>query len=375
MENNVKAFGSKLDDLIMGKNLSRGVARDMFSQVLMNEQSEAHQGAFLAAITAKGATPEEIAGSWEAIYELDTAKVCPRVPGLVENCGTGMDSLQTFNISTAASIVAAAAGVPIAKHGSRAITSRCGTVDILEVLGVDVECDLNLVQNSIERAGIGIFNGMSPKVHPVGLGRILSKIRFGTILNIAGSLANPARPKYAVRGVYSEELVLPIAHAMKEIGYLRAMVVHGQSRDGSKGMDEVSPFGKTFVAEICEDGEILQYELLPRNFGGESVFGFEPMDEDAIHSAKDLTEEAINFLSVICGKEKGPRENVICMNAAPILYIKGRAKDLKEGFSISKKMIQSGKAFKKLGHWVREQNASPKDGTERLRALAEKTLD
>ena len=371
----MKAFGSKLDDLIRGKDLSRGVVREMFSQVLMNEQSEAHQGAFLAAITAKGATPEEIAGSWEAIYELDTAKVCPRVSGLVENCGTGMDSLQTFNISTAASIVAAAAGVPMAKHGSRAITSQCGTVDILESLGVDVECDVSLVQNSIERAGIGIFNGMSPKVHPEGLGRILSRIQFGTILNIAGSLANPALPKYAVRGVYSEELVLPIAHAMKEIGYLRAMVVHGQSRDGSKGMDEVSPFGKTFVAEICEGGEILQYELSPRNFGVESVFGFEPMDEDAILPAKDRTEEAINFLSVICGKEKGPRENVVCMNAAPILYIGGRAKDLEEGFSISKKMIQSGKAFEKLGHWVREQNASPEGGAERLRTLAEKTLN
>ena len=243
MEESLRYFGNKVDGLIRGQSLTRDEARDLFKQILKNEQPDLQQGAFLAAITAKGATAEEIAGIWEAIYEVDTLKVHPDVQGpLVENCGTGMDTIKTFNISTAASIVAAAGGIIMAKHGARAITSKCGAVDILETLGVDVECDVGLVK--IENAGIGIFNGMSGKVHPSALYRILSQIRFGTILNIAGSLANPALPVYGVRGVYSQNMVLPIAEAMKEIGYKRAFVVHGRSVDDTRGMDEISTLGR-----------------------------------------------------------------------------------------------------------------------------------
>jgi anthranilate phosphoribosyltransferase len=220
MEDNLRYFGGKVDLLIRRVSLSRSEAKELFIQILQNVQPDLQQGAFLAAITAKGATPEEIAGIWEAIYEIDTVKVRPEVNGpLVENCGTGMDAIKTFNISTAASIVAAADGINMAKHGARAITSRCGAVDILETLGVDVDCGAELVKRSIERAGIGIFNGMSGKVHPQALGRILSQIRFGTVLNIAGSLANPALPSCGVRGVYSREMILPTARVMHEIGY------------------------------------------------------------------------------------------------------------------------------------------------------------
>jgi anthranilate phosphoribosyltransferase len=363
-------FGSKLNRLIAGKSLTREEARDMFSLVLNDEQPDAHQGAFLAAITAKGPTPDEIAGSWEAIYELDTFKVSPEVSGdLFENCGTGMDAVDTFNISTAASIVAAAGGVPMAKHGSRAITSRCGTVDILEALGVEVEAEPSIVKRSIERAGIGIFNGMSPKVHPLGLGRVLSKIRFGTILNIAGSLANPAMPRSGLRGVYSKNLVVPIAEAMREIGYSRAMVVFGLTSDGRRGMDEVSPSGKTFVAEVRDDGSIESFELSPRDFGAE------PVDEKHLLPREDRTEEAIELLRVLSGMERGPKETAICINSAPILMMAGKAEDLLEGFSISKEIIRSGLALKKLGEWVIAQNSDPLAGAERLELLVERALN
>jgi anthranilate phosphoribosyltransferase len=162
MEERLKYFGSKVDALIKGHDLTRAEAKDLFREVLLNQQPDLQQGAFLAAMTAKGATPEELAGSWEAIYDIDTVKVCPDVPGpLVDNCGTGMDTIKTFNISTAASVVAAADGIYMAKHGARAITSKCGTVDVVEALGVDVECDVSVVKRSIESAGIGMFNGMS----------------------------------------------------------------------------------------------------------------------------------------------------------------------------------------------------------------------
>ncbi len=216
----MKQFGGSVTRLINKEDIPRGEMRDIFSMILRDETTEMHQGAFLAALTAKGETAEEIAGVWEAIYDIDTVKAVPDVNDiLVDNCGTGMDAVKTFNISTAASIIAAADEINIARHGARAITSVCGTVDILETVGVDVECPPQYVKNSIEQTGIGIDNGMSPQVHPQALGRILSKLAFGSVLNISASLANPALPKYGVRGVYSPDMLLPVANVMKEIGY------------------------------------------------------------------------------------------------------------------------------------------------------------
>jgi len=365
-EERLKHFGSRVDDLIRGRSLSRGEAFDLFCQILKNEQPDLQQGAFLAAITAKGATAEEIAGIWEAIYEVDTMKVRPDVQGpLAENCGTGMDSIKTFNISTAASIVAAAGGINMAKHGSRAITSRCGTVDMLEMLGVDVNCDVEVVKRSIEVAGIGIFNGMSGKVHPSALYRILSQIRFGTVLNIAGSLANPALPDYGVRGVYSREMVLPIARAMKEIGYKRAFVVHGRSGDNQRGMDELSTLGRTDVAELDDDGTIREYAL------NASDLGLEKGDESALLSRGDMEEEAVRLLRVLSGVDRGDRREIVCLNAAPLLCITGRSEDLREGVEMAGEIIDSGRAVKKLLSWVREQNQSPGERLERLEGMLE----
>ena len=365
-EESLKYFGGKVDELIKGRNLTRGEASDLFRQILNDEQPDLQQGAFLAAITAKGATAEEIAGIWEAIYEVDTLKVRPCVQGpLADNCGTGMDSIKTFNISTAASIVAAADNINMAKHGSRAITSSCGTVDMLEQLGIDVDCDVDLVKRSIEVAGIGIFNGMSGKVHPSALSRILSQIRFGTVLNIAGSLANPALPAYGVRGVYSREMVLPIARAMKEIGYKRAFVIHGRSGDDLRGMDELSTLGRTDVAELDEDGRIREYAL------NACDLGLEKGDESALLNRGNIEEEAVRLLRVLSGFDRGDRRDIVCLNAAPLLCITGRSEDLLEGVGKAGDIIDSGRAIKKLVAWVREQNEDPGERLERLEGMLE----
>jgi len=367
MEEILRYFGSRVDALIKGQNLTRVEAKEMFRQVLSSEQPDLQQGAFLAAMTAKGATPEEIAGSWEAIYELDTVKVRPEVNGpLVENCGTGMDSIKTFNISTSAAIVAAADGVCMAKHGSRAITSRCGTVDILEALGVDVECDVALVKRSIERAGIGIFNGMSGKVHPQALYRILSQVRFGTILNIAASLANPALPTYGVRGVYSREMVLPTARAMREIGYRRALVVHGLDGEGCRGMDEISTLGETLVAELHDDGQIVEYSIFPEDMG------MERGTEEAIGVKADRHQEALLMLRMLSGEDGGGRKDIVCLNAAAILYITGRAPDLKEGVAMAGEMLESKRPIQKLKDWIEQQNFQPAEKMERFEGLVER---
>ncbi|RJS69509.1 anthranilate phosphoribosyltransferase [Methanophagales archaeon] len=356
-------FGSMITELMRGRNLTRSDACEMFRQVLTNEQPELHQGAFLAAMTAKGATPEEIAGIWKAIYEYDTMKVSPVVSSpLVENCGTGMDTLNTFNISTAASIVAAANGICMAKHGARAITSRCGAVDILEAIGVDVECEVEIVKRSIEKAGIGIFNGMNPKIHPQ-LARILSQIRFGTFLNIAASLANPALPRYAVRGVYSKDLVESAAMAMREMGYHRAFVVHGMNEDGTEGMDEMSTIGETIVAELHEDGEITTYTVTPEKFG------IPRTDARALLPAAEKKEEVLYFLKILSGIGQGPKTDIVCLNAAPLLYLMGKARDLKEGVEIARKTLESGKALLKLREWTREQNSDAEQGKNKLECL------
>jgi anthranilate phosphoribosyltransferase len=366
MEESLRYFGSRVDRLIRGEDLSREEANILFRQILKNEQPDLQQGAFLAAITAKGASAEEIAGIWQAIYDIDTVKVRPEVCGpLADNCGTGMDGIKTFNISTAASLVAAADGICMAKHGCRAVTSMCGAADILETLGVDVECDAALVKRSIEQAGIGIFNGMSPRVHPSALYRILSQIRFGTVLNVAGSLANPARPDYALRGVYSREMVRPIAEAMKEIGYKRAFVVHGRSRDASRGMDELSTLGRSYVAEMAEDGSIREYALMPQDLGIRAAEEAEILHRDG------REKEALRLLRLLCGRERGSRRAIVCLNAAPLLCITGHASSLKEAMEKAEDIIDSGRAMKKLHDWVKHQNQDPGPKQEQLQTMVE----
>ncbi|MDP4279394.1 MAG: anthranilate phosphoribosyltransferase [Dehalococcoides mccartyi] len=362
-ENGVKNFGAVISRLISKENLNREEVKDCFCQIMRNEQPDLQQGAFMAALTAKGETAPEIAGVWEAIYEQDTVRVKPLVnKPLVDNCGTGMDSLKTFNISTAASIVAAAGGVVLAKHGARALSGSLGTIDMLESLGVDVETDVETVRRSIETAGIGIFNGMSAKVHPQALFRILSQIRFGTTLNIAGSLANPALPRYAVRGVYSAELLQPVAEVMREIGYKKALVIYG-SAPGGRGMDELSVLGESRIAELGEDGQIIKYSLSPADFG------LKPGRVEDILTSGDKQRETLRLLRILSGGENGAAFNAVCLNAAPVFYIAGEADSLQQGYAKAAEIIRSGAAIAKLRQWVQTQNSNPQAGLARLDSL------
>jgi len=344
MEDRLREFGYEIQCLIRKKDLSRNETKEMFSRILFNQYPDFQQGAFLAALASKGETCEEIAGCWEAIYELDTAKVSPEIAQpLVENCGTGMDELKTFNISTASSIIAAANGIYLAKHGARAITSRCGAVDILERLGINVDCGVEVVKKSIENCGIGLFNGTSPKIHPK-LERILSQIRFGSIINIVASLANPAFPQYGVRGVYSKDKVRLVAEVMKEIGYKRALVVCGFDSKDEMCMDELSTLGKNFVCELSKNGKINCYEFYPEDIG---------LDRGKYEEIypEEINKETKNFIRLISGNLKNSRYEIVCLNAAAIFYIMNKVKDLKEGVNVAKEVIESGRAIEKLIQW------------------------
>jgi anthranilate phosphoribosyltransferase len=357
-----KKFGAAIGSLIQKKDLGREECRVLFHEILNNTQNDMQQGAFLAALASKGETIEEIAGVWEAVYQLDTVQVKPNVGDLplVDNCGTGMDSFKTFNISTAASVIAAAAGTVMARHGARAITSSCGTVDMVEALGVDVECDPGIVVKSIEEAGVGVFNGMSPRVHPRALGRILSQISFGTVLNIAASLANPALPEYGVRGVCSGELLQHVPHIMREIGYRRAVVVNGLVAGSPYSMDEASTAGETLVAELHEDGAIRHYSFYPEDFG------IRRSAPDELLPGANLEEEVRRMVALLVGEGSSARREIASLNAGLILYVSGAAPDIREGYHTALETIRSGKAMEKLYDWVRVQNTDPSGGIARL---------
>ncbi len=361
-----REFGSLITRLISRENLTRNQAKQAFVSVLNNDVTDMQQGAFLAALAAKGETKQEVAGSWEAIYDLDTTKVNLK-PGIksVDNSGTGMDTFKTFNISTAASLIAAGGGIPMARHGARAITSLCGTVDMAEALGVDVECSADLVVKSIETAGIGLFNGMSPRIHPMALGRILSQIYFGSTLNIAASLANPALPSIGVRGVYSNAMIRPVAEVMQEIGYTRAIVLHGSIDDSDKGMDEASVCGITHCVQLMENNGIHEFTIDPKKLG----LGVQ--DVTALSPEKDLISESKRFAALLNNQENSPRKDAVLLNAGLIFLAAGQSKDLEEGIETAARILESGTAFTTLENWVQSQNTDPKKGLKTLHRLVQ----
>ena len=359
----LKSFGDIISSLMAGEDLSRETARDMFSDILRGIQPDLHQGAFLAALRMKGETAEEIAGCFEAIYEMDTNRVDMGDLPVVENCGTGMDSLKTFNISTLAAVVAASKGVFMARHGSRAITSRCGTVDLCEAIGIDVECDVDLVRESIKKCGLGLFNGMSGNVHPGGFGRILSQIRFGSTLNIAASLANPALPRVAVRGVGAPDQIEPTLNVMEKVGYQKAIIFHGLDQEGLKGMDELSTIGTSHVGFLNKGRNPEYARLRPEEFGiaNGNYEDIKPLDS--------IEDEAIEAVRLLSGRGNRARTDIVSLNAGAILWVAGKVQELREGLNAARDEMSAGRPLKKLIDWVKTQNRYPEIGLEKIMAL------
>ncbi len=360
----MRDFGGCIQRLIKGQSLTRTEAYLRMSEVLCEKQPDLHQGAFLAALAAKGETEEEIVGVWEAIDRHDTVHVDIEGP-LLENCGTGMDAIKTFNVSSAAGIVVAACGVKVARHGARAVTSRCGTVDVLEACGVDVGGTADGVAASIASCGIGLFNGMSAEIHKGGLGRILGNIRFGSVLNIAASLASPVRAAFGVRGVAALDQVPVTSRIMQAIGYQRGMVVHGLDRVSGRGMDELSVCGPTHIVHFDETDSRSSI-LAPADVG------LREHPVEAIQSLGCVEAEARRLVSVISGAEQGQAcEDFTVLNAAAALMVAGQCDELREGIERARTAIRSGAAIRKMADWVRLQNRDPEAGSVRLAARLE----
>ena len=356
-------FGTYIQKLIERKNLSRMESYLLFRELLTNSQPDLQQGAFLAALTAKGETVDEIVGAWQAIDEFDTVHVDGLPDTILDNSGTGMDSFKTFNVSSAAALVVAAHGIPVARHGARAITSRCGTVDIMEAMGINVECSAEQVAHSIGTAGIGLFNGMSPQIHPGSLGRILSQIRFGTTFNIAASLANPARPKRAMRGVYSNALLTPVSQVMRQIGFQRALIVHGSADAGGSGMDELSTCGPSSLISINADREE-RFEIVPEDMGITRVAAAR------IAATGSLEQEAQRFIAVVSGTGAYREcEDFVALNAGAILWMEGVSSSIAAGVRDARHALAERAALERLHLWRDSQCYEKGSGSSRLQEL------
>jgi len=320
--------------LLDGKQLARAEARAVMDEIMLGEATPAQIGGFLVALRAKGETPDEIAGCAEAM-RAHVLAVTPKREDLVDTAGTGGDGAHTINISTAAALVAAAAGAAVAKHGNRAVSSACGSADVLEALGFSLDLDPERISRSIDELGFGFL--FAPQHHPAmrHAAPVRVELATRTVFNILGPLTNPAGARAQVVGVYSPSLVRTIAEVLARLGAKRAFVVHGAG-----GIDELSPAGTNLVAEVAE-GAVHERELDP-----EAELNV-PRCSIAELKGGSPAENARAIRDVFNGANGG-RRNAILLNAAGAIAAGGHAADLREGLELARGAIDSGAAAERL---------------------------
>ena len=327
----IQAVISKLLD---GTQLARAEARAVMDEIMRGEATPAQIGGFLIALRAKGETPDEITGCAEAMRDHVLA-VRPQRSDLVDTAGTGGDGAHTINISTAAALVAAAAGAAVAKHGNRAVSSACGSADVLEALGFTLEQEPQRIAKSIDELGFGFL--FAPSHHPAmrHAAAVRKELATRTVFNLLGPLTNPAGARAQVVGVYSPELVRTIAEVLARLGARRAYVVHGGG-----GIDELSPVGPNLVAEVVE-GEVVERRLDP-----EAELGIPRCSIDELRGGSPA-ENAKAIREVFAGRNGG-RRDAILLNAAGAIAAGGHAADLREGLEVARRTIDSGAAGERL---------------------------
>jgi anthranilate phosphoribosyltransferase len=315
-----------------GTDLTQAQAREASTQIF-EEATEAQIGALLAALRAKGETEAEIAGFAEGMRGA-ARTIQPDQETLVDTCGTGGDDYDTINVSTTSAIVAAGAGVPVAKHGNYSVSSSSGSADVLEEIGVPVEAEPETVERVIEDAGIGFM--LAPVFHPAMKAVIGPRKELGmrTIFNILGPLTNPAGADSQVVGVYDDELVGLIARSLARMDVERALVVHGS------GLDEIAVHDETTVAEV-NGSDIDEYVLEPTDIG---------LSEHDIDQVAGGTPEqnADDLRGIVSGAIKGPKRDIILANAGAAIYVAGEASSIEEGVDIARQAIDEGDAVEKM---------------------------
>lgn len=326
-----------IDRLVKGQDLSVEESMQCVDMIMSGQATQAQIGAFLAAMSLKGETVDEITGAALAMrskaqkLELDDV-YC------VDTCGTGGDKAETFNISTAAAFVAAAAGVPVAKHGNRSVSSLCGSADVLEALGIITDMPPHYTAQSIKEIGIGFM--FAPMYHTAMKHAAGPRKELGirTIFNILGPLSNPAGTKGQVLGIYDGAMVRPIAQVLSKLGADRAMVVHG-----TDGLDEITISGETMIAEI-NGGDIIEYTISPERFGMERAAKGALKGGDAQHNAA--------IIRAIFEGQKGAYRDAVVLNGAAAIYVGKKAETLEQAVALAQKLIDDGRASAKLNQFI-----------------------
>ncbi|HSP14312.1 MAG TPA: anthranilate phosphoribosyltransferase [Thermoanaerobaculia bacterium] len=330
-------IGDAIRQTVSGAHLDREAMYEVFCTVMDGKTTDVQKSAFLVALRMKGETSEEITGAAMAMRERVTPLQVDR-DNLVDTCGTGGDGRGTFNISTVAAIVAAAAGAHVAKHGNRAVSSSCGSADLLAELGVNIDLDAPRMSSVLNRTGIAFL--FAPKLHPAmsAVAAVRRELGVRTIFNVLGPLTNPAFARRQVLGVYADHLVETVANVLLALGAEHALVVH--SRDG---LDEISVSAPTHVCEV-RDRQVRSYEITPNEAGVAS----HKLEEIA---GGDPKRNASIARSVLEGK-KGAAQDVVALNAGAALYVGGAAASIREGAAMARQAIENGRALAKLEEMI-----------------------
>ena len=327
--------------VIDGRNLAHNEMNSVMRQIMSGECGDAQIGGFLCALRCKNESVEEVAAAAEVMRELASGVRCESTD-LIDIVGTGGDSSSTFNISTTSALVAAAAGLKVAKHGNRAVSSSSGAADLLEAAGVNIELDADQVATCVDQVGLGFM--FAPRHHGAMRHAIGPRKELGmrTIFNVLGPLTNPASAPRQVMGVYSEHLVEPMAQVLKKLGSVGAMVVHGKD-----GMDEISIGAETHVAEL-KGGEVRCYTLAPADFG----MSISPIDDIRVAGAN----ESLAMVKQVLNNQPGAARDIVALNAGAAIYVGGKAPNHQKGVSLALALLADGSALAKLDELVKCSN-------------------
>lgn len=338
-----------IQKLVEGTNLTVEESQQTMMEIMCGQATNAQTAAFLTALRLKGETVEELT-AFANVMRQKCCQIIPHVQGrLVDTCGTGGDKLKTFNISTAAAFVVAGAGVAVAKHGNRSVTSKSGSADVLEKLGVNLNVEPKKVEKIIETVGIGFM--FAPAFHPAMKYALTPRKEIGirTVFNLLGPLTNPACASAQLLGVYDAKLTIPLAYALKSLGSEEAMVCHG-----SDGLDEISTIGKTEIAWLRE-GEVAPLETFPIDFGVKQAKIEDLQGASPEENAKTL----FRILNGIRFASDAAKKDIVLINAAAGIIVGGKAEDFTYGTEAARTSIETGAAYQKLKELVKATGGSP----------------
>jgi anthranilate phosphoribosyltransferase len=335
-----------IQKLIEGTDLTYEESGVIMTEVMSGKATSSQTAAFLTALRMKGEAVDEII-AFASVMKSHCHLIHPKVQGrLVDIVGTGGDKIKTFNVSTSAAFVIAGAGIPVAKHGNRAVTSRSGSADVLEVLGLNLTLEPQEIQDIIERVGVGFM--FAPAFHPAMkyAAEPRKEIGIRTVFNILGPLTNPASASAQILGVYDAKLVEPMAYALQKLGCQEAIVAHGLD-----GLDEISTVGKTLIAHL-KDGKVTVTQVSPKEFGLKQVH---PCDLQCA----SVEESAETLFCILKGKDNGSaKTEIVLLNAAAGILVAGKASDFKGAIALAQKSIDSGAAYAKLKQLIKASGGS-----------------